>query len=99
MNIEVMAIESIGDMILIFLSVLLLPLGILIFVNIDYIANKWHERSKERSSFEYIYLFGFSIKSYTSVKWNKFVFRLIGSVGILIGSVSVIYLVICLVNM
>ncbi|MTI68431.1 MAG: hypothetical protein FH753_17765 [Firmicutes bacterium] len=99
MNIEVMAIESIGDMILIFLSILLLPLGILIFVNIDYIANKWHERSKERSSFEYIYFFGFSIKAYTSVKWNKFVFRLIGSVGILIGSISLIYLVICLVNM
>lgn len=98
MNIEITPIESVSDIIFIFLNVLLLPLGIWILLNINYAAKKWHEKSRERAVFEYIPIFGFSIKAYTSVNWNKFIFRLIGGTCILIGGTCIAYLVLYLIN-
>lgn len=95
---EIVPIDSVDKLILIILNILLLPLGIWILISIEYVANKCYERSKERAISEYINFYGFSIKGYTSVRWNKFVFRGIGILGILIGSLCTVYLLANLVN-
>ncbi|WP_256310061.1 hypothetical protein [Tissierella carlieri] len=92
-DIKMMPIESIGGLILILLNSLLLPLGIWILFKVNYLANKWHEKSKKRVVVDYIYVLRFFTKTYTDENWNKFIFKISGIICILIGSISVVYLI------
>lgn len=96
MNVEITPMKSTSNIILILLNITFLPLGILLLLNLDKAAKQWHEKSKERSRTQFIFIFGHAFKGYTSVKWNRFIFILIGITGILIGSISMVYLVISL---
>lgn len=93
-----MPIESISGLILILLNSLLLPLGIWILFKVNYLANKWHEKSKKRTVDDYIHVLGFFIKKYTDENWNKFIFKISGIICILIGSICVIYLIMCFIT-
>ncbi len=93
-----MPTESIGDLILILLNSLLLPLGIWILFKVNYLANKWYEKSKKIVVADYIYVVRFFTKTYTGENWNKFIFKISGIICILIGIISVVYLIMCFIT-
>ncbi|MCM1991552.1 hypothetical protein [Oceanirhabdus seepicola] len=69
---------------------LFVPLGIYILCNLEFIAEYWYKKSLKHQE-KYPSLF-FYVKP-TSVKWNKFIFRLIGITLIFMGAIVILFAV------
>ncbi|WBW96978.1 hypothetical protein [Oceanirhabdus sp. W0125-5] len=66
---------------------LFVPLGIFILCNLESVAEYWYEKSLKHIE---KYPSPFYAKP-TSIKWNKFIFRLIGITLIFMGSVAILF--------
>jgi len=90
---EIVAYESIGDIIFSVMGILLLPLGIYILFNTERTLDKYFDFIDRTRGTTSTYVFGKNIDSRDYPRYNRFVFKAIGCVATLMGLLLLMHLV------